>query len=85
MLPGSFLFIIHNPRPETMLTEVLDHTMLVIRCFPRDVADYGHLMKMVLRGTVRAMQMGKSNPAFIFLGMCLEILLKGITAAWKID
>lgn len=63
-----------------MLTEILDHTMLVICCFPRDIADYGHLMEMVIGGTVRAVRLGKSNSAFVFLGMCLERFLKGIIA-----
>ena len=85
MVLGSLFFIIHNPRPKPVLTEILDHTMLVICCFPRDVADYGHLMEMVLRGTVRAVQLGKSNSAFVFLGMCLEIFFKGIIAPWEID
>ena len=68
-----------------MLTEILDHTMLVICCFPRDIADYGHLMEMVLGGTVRAVQLGKSNFAFVSLRMCLDFLFEGIIAPWKFD
>lgn len=84
MVLGSLLFI-HNPRPKPVLTEILDHTMLVICCFPRDIADYGHLMEMVLGGTVRAVQLGILNLAFVFLGMCLDFLFKGLIGPWKID